>query len=906
MNADAIRGTFARFFESRGHAIVPSSAVTPPDDDATLLFTNAGMVPFKPIFLGTRQPSDRRVANSQKCIRVSGKHNDLEEVGLDGYHHTFFEMLGNWSFGDYGKREAIAMAWELLTVVYGIEASRLHATIFAGDAEMGIPADEESRRLWTEVTDIDPSHIHDFGKSDNFWMMGDTGPCGPCTEIHIDRTPDRTAGGLINAGDARVMELWNLVFIEFNRDGSGRLIPLPERHVDTGMGLERIASVLQAKSSNYDTDLFAPTLRTLADLTGRSYGGRMTDPSDVAFRVVADHIRMLSFAISDGALPGPKGRGAAVRGVLRRASRFGWQRLGRRQPFLHELVPVVAATYSDPYPEVAAHSKRVAEVIRDEEESFLRTIDHGLRYFAAAANEARGAGGMIGAAAVFKLHATDGFPHDLTRQMAREEGLAIDEDGFRSLLSEHEAKSRRKAQAAVSLEGARGMPPTDDRPKWSGVSAEATILACVIDGSFSADGKLAVGVAGDLILDRTCFYTEAGGQAPDSGSIATATGTFRVESTLRSGDLVLHRGRVHLGTIRAGQPATLRVDEARAATSRNHTATHLIGQALRSILGGSVEQRGSSIRPDKLTWDFAFNRPVTASELREVEHLANAMVASNLPVTWEIMPSARAKAIPGIQAVFAEKYGEMVRVVTIGDGASVELCGGTHLARTGEVGLLKVVDERPAGRGIRRLTCVTAAEAIAHVQKSEGSLRAIAASLKCGASQVEERVEGLLGELRIARRDCAHFRRAALETAIAAMADATESIAGLGVVFGSLPPATIDEFGLPSAVAEEVRDEIRIESERMLATGLDVIVLAWPEGSSVRLHAIASDAARASGVDAGSFLRQAAERIGGSAGGNASRASGSLAHTDANEVAPAISAARHALAEQIGRHGQAD
>src|SRR5947209_1886650 len=447
-SANEIRQQFIDFFvKKHGHTAVPSSSVVPLDDP-TLLFTNAGMNQFKDVFLGTGSRPYKRAVDSQKCIRAGGKHNDLEDVGRDTYHHTFFEMLGNWSFGDYYKKEAIQWAWELLTKEWGLDKSRLHATVFGGDNEFGLESDEDAAKLWTEVTDIDPGHVHRFGKKDNFWMMGETGPCGPCSEIHIDRTPDRSGGKLVNKGDARVMEIWNLVFIQYNRDDKGKLHVLPAKHVDTGMGFERICAVLQKKDSNYDTDVFTPLLNAIGQLIGKKYGGKLDDLDDIAFRVIADHLRMLTFAITDGGLPSNKGRGAVMRSVLRRAVRFGYQRFGQREPFVWKLVPALVAHMGGAFPELKSNPARVQDVIRGEEADFLRTIERGLALFDEAAQRASKAGAPVSADDVFHLHTTYGFPPDLTQQMAQERSLMVDTDGYKHLLREHEDRSRGKATAA--------------------------------------------------------------------------------------------------------------------------------------------------------------------------------------------------------------------------------------------------------------------------------------------------------------------------------------------------------------------------------------------------------------------------------------------------------------------------
>ncbi len=663
--ANDIRQQFIDFFvRKHGHTAVPSSSVVPLDDP-TLLFTNAGMNQFKDVFLGTGTRPYRRAVDSQKCIRAGGKHNDLEDVGRDTYHHTFFEMLGNWSFGDYFKKEAIAWAWELLTKVWKLDKSRLHATVFEGDTEQGLARDDEAAEFWRTQTDIDPKNIHYGSKKDNFWMMGDTGPCGPCSEVHIDRTPDRSGGTLVNKGDARVMEIWNLVFIQFNRDDKGVLHPLPAKHVDTGMGFERVTAVLQNKESNYDTDVFTPIMNAIGDVVKKKYGGRLEDINDVAFRVIADHLRMLTFSITDGALPGNKGRGAVLRSVLRRAFRFGYQQFDQREPFIWKLVPALVEHMGGAYPELTVSPARVQDIIKGEEADFLRTIERGLALFESAAKEASQNGRTIGGSAVFDLHTTYGFPPDLTRQMAQERDLSVDMPRYEELMREHEEKSRgKKAEAQVALNVSGGLPTTDDRPKWSGPTCHGTILGWIADNSFHKAGRLPETEVG-VILDRTSFYAEQGGQVGDQGTIHTPTGVFEVTQTVKVGNATVHVGSVTAGRVEVGQEAHAAVSGEREFTRKNHTATHLLHWALHRVLGEHVEQRGSKVKPDEFTFDFSHTGPMTDAEKAQVEQLVNEKVYADLPVTWRELSQAQAKALPGVKAFFGDKYGDVVRVVEV-------------------------------------------------------------------------------------------------------------------------------------------------------------------------------------------------------------------------------------------------
>jgi alanyl-tRNA synthetase len=875
-SAKEIRQQFIDYFvREHGHTFVPSSSVVPVDDP-TLLFTNAGMNQFKDVFLGTGTRPYRRAVNSQKCIRVSGKHNDLEEVGRDTYHHTFFEMLGNWSFGDYYKAEAIAWAWDLLTRVWGIEKERLHATVFAGDEREGLEADEEAYRCWLEFTDIDPTHVHRFGKKDNFWMMGETGPCGPCTEIHIDRTADKSGGALINRGDPRVIEIWNLVFIQYNRDETGKLHVLPAKHVDTGMGLERITAVLQNKQSNYDTDLFTPLLDALADLTGKRYRGSLDDIVDIGFRVIADHIRMLTFAITDGALPGNKGRGSVVRSILRRAMRFGWEAFELREPFLYRLVPVVVEQMGEAFPELRRQPGRVADIIRREEEDFLRTIERGLRYFAQAAERAQpitsaisvpsdtaweNVRGVISGRDVFELHTTYGFPPDMTRQMARERGLLVDEAEYARLLAEHEAKSRAQTPATVvALQVEGTLPPTDDRTKWFGLTGQGTILGWIEGNRFVSTGRLEM-MAEEaspvgLILDRTCFYAESGGQIGDRGYITTSTGTFEVTDTQQLGQTVIHLGTVTAGYLAPGQLARLQVDSIREFTRKNHTATHLLHWALRQVLGEHVEQRGSKVKPDEFTFDFSHTGPLRPEERDRVVELVNEKIYLDLPVTWRELPIDEARKLPGVRAFFGEKYGEIVRVVEIGDGFSREFCGGTHVDHTGQIGPFVILSEEGLGKGVRRVTCATARQAVRTMQERDHLLQQLANRLRCSPAELPQRLTALQEEIRQLQQQ---LRRAAA-TDLQAAADRLLAQAtvcdGVRIIVGEMPAAP--------------EEQIRQQADRLRQkAGSAVVVLGWSDNGRVQLLAALTEDVVQRGLHAGNLLRQVAPLVGGGGGGKA-------------------------------------
>jgi len=851
--ADQIRQEFIQFFESKGHTFVPSSPVVPVDDP-TLMFTNAGMNQFKDVFLGTGSRSYRRAANTQKCIRVSGKHNDLEEVGRDTYHHTFFEMLGNWSFGDYFKREAISWAWELLTKVWGLPKERLYATVFGGDERQGLEADLEAERIWSEVTDIDPSHIERFARKDNFWEMGSTGPCGPCSEIHIDLTPDGSGGPLVNLGDPRVIEIWNLVFMQYNRDESGRLAPLPARHVDTGMGFERVVRVMQGKDSNYDSDVFRPLLTEIEKLTGKSYTGRIGPNSNIdnAFRIVADHVRMLTFSITDGAKPSNEGRGYVLRRLLRRAARFGRQQLGQHDPFIYKLVPVVEATMGAAFPELHRGAGRATELIRDEEESFGRTLDRGIALFEQAAAK----GSTITAEDAFKLYDTYGFPLDLTVQMAQERSRTVDEAGFERLMAEAKERARAgaKQHIAVAIEGE--LPPTIDSPKYQGRTARARIAGWIRDNKFITTGVLQEGDNKTaVVLDSTCFYAEQGGQVGDTGTMVTPTGEFKVTATQKLGDAVLHIGTVTTGTIQPGQTAGLEVATDRDLIRKNHTATHLLHWALRTVLGDGVKQHGSVVDPERLRFDFDHNAPVTADQLAKVERLVNEKIYADLEVITRELPVEEAKKLPGVRAFFGEKYGNVVRVVSIGnEGFSAEFCGGTHLSRTGEAGFFKVLSEEAVAKGVRRITAATGPRAIEVVQGLEKTVREAAGLINAAVDQLPSRITALQEEIKKLRKQLSRGAVADLKSIRKELMEKAERVAGTAIIVGQLPEVPIEQI-------REAADWFRTEA------GSAAICLATTmDGKPLLIAAVTEDVIK-KGIKAGDLIRDIAPAIDGRGGG---------------------------------------
>ena len=726
-----IRREFISFFEEKKHHFVRSSPVVP-TDDPTLLFTNAGMNQFKPIFLGDRKPDHSRVVNSQKCIRVSGKHNDLEEVGVDTYHHTFFEMLGNWSFGDYYKAEAIQWAWELLTETWGMEKGRFWATVH--------DTDDEAAALWPQVTDIPPERVLRFGDKENFWEMGATGPCGPCSEIHYYDGPDSaqmTPEG-VNS-DPAYKELWNLVFIQNLREEDGSLKDLPEKHVDTGAGLERIVAVIQGHESNYDTDLFTPLIEHIVQLTGVP----TSDGEGVAHRVVADHARMLAFALADGALPSNEGRGYVLRRILRRAARFG-RLMGQEQPFIHELVGTVVDIMGAAYPELGERAGHIQNVIRAEEASFGETLDRGLELFAGLARGLK-TGEVIPGEEAFRLYDTYGFPLDLTQLMAREQGLTVDTAGFDGAMAQQRQRARRSVKGEAQAVKVKWITVTEGEGSvfqgYATTRCEAVIRQYRLYGDDGAD----------LVLNQTPFYAESGGQIGDTGVITAKGLEVQVLDTQRQGvngnDEIVHIGRLVQGNLEGPEPVVAEVDPKRRQAIRlNHTATHLLHKALKVELGEHVQQSGSLVAPDRLRFDFTHYEKLDEDQIAAIELLVNRVIQENHEVGTELLSYEEARD-SGAMAMFGEKYGEEVRVLDI-PGFSRELCGGTHVGRTGDIGLFKITSETALASGVRRMEAVTGAGALAHIQSQGAVLAGLSRSLQTGYCELPSKIEQQLGRVK--------------------------------------------------------------------------------------------------------------------------------------------------------------
>ncbi len=904
LSAADIRKSFIDFFTDRaGHTFVPSSPVIP-HDDPTLLFINAGMNQFKDVFLGLGSRDCTRAVNSQKCIRAGGKHNDLEDVGIDGYHHTFFEMLGNWSFGDYFKPEAITWAWQLITEGWGLDPDRLHVTVFAGDDSDGTSADEEAESLWRDLTDVRPDHITRWGRKDNFWEMGATGPCGPCSEIHYDNTPDGKGGHLVNRDHPEVIEFWNLVFIEFNRRNDGSLTPLPARHIDTGMGLERIVRIIQGAKSNYDTDLWTPLFESIRTESGATpYGGSFEDPVDTAYRVIADHVRCLSVAIGDGGRPGNEGRGYVLRRILRRAVRMSTQILGVETPLLHRIVPAVVNELGEAFPELRAQGDSVAEIIRLEEEAFLKTIQRGLQRFAAAVETARRSNAdSITADVAFQLHDTYGFPIDLTRVMATERGMQVDMDGYERLMETARETSRSGDQDADAMTlppdaiaklDRMNIDPTDDDPKYASARGSATIRA-IWNGRGFCDRTTDCEDAG-LVLDRTNFYAEQGGQISDTGRILDDTANsalFNVQHVQRFGDYILHRGRSSDRPLAVGDRLMLHVDEQRRKEiESNHTVTHLLNHALRATLGSEVEQRGSLVADDRLRFDFSHASAMTPSELAEVELRVQNAINAELDVDAMVVPLADAERICGVRAVFGERYPDPVRVVSIGvpvrqlldsplddawNGYSIEFCGGTHLDRTSEAGHVVLLSEQGLAAGVRRITALTG-DAARTAQAAGAELVARARSLEAQDGEELLRAhEGLNGAIEQTTISTVHrheilslieaqrgrIRSARKDRSSAGMADALEEARAIADgASGPVIVATLRCEGRDSLLS--ALDLVRGQHEDAAC----MLLAITDDGTKVAIVARVPDALITRGLKAGDWVREAAVACGGKGGG---------------------------------------
>jgi alanyl-tRNA synthetase len=858
MTGGEIRESFLRFFAERGHKIMPSASLIPASDP-TLLFTNAGMVPFKDIFLGIEKPAHPRVADSQKCLRVSGKHNDLEDVGRDTYHHTFFEMLGNWSFGDYYKKEAIAWAWELLTGVWRLPKDKLWATVYT--------TDDEAEEWWRGETDISPSHILRFGEKDNFWEMGETGPCGPCSEIHIDRgkqacdkvnTPGHTCG--VNADCARYIELWNLVFIQYNRGPDGSLAELLAKHVDTGMGLERIAAVLQGVRGNYDSDLLRALISRVEGMSGTPPAGKQygdNPEQDISFRVIADHGRTISFLIADGVVPSNEGRGYVLRRILRRACRHG-QLLGFESPFLFQVAEEVARLMGSAYPELVERLDYIAGSIRTEEERFADTLGKGLALLEQEISLLQQSGEKVLPGDVaFRLYDTYGFPLDLTEDFLSSEGLHVDQEGFDREMREQRARAR-EAQAGGRPKGTThvgtSLPEVSSRFVGDRVYEwESQVLATLVNGE---ESKRAVreGEEVGIVTAETPFYGESGGQVGDQGVIETARGDLiEIANTQKPApDLILHRGRVVRGAVCVGDRVRLRIDQRlREAARLNHSATHILHAALREFLGIQVRQAGSLVAPDRLRFDFTHMGPVREELIERIEEEVNAHVRENAQVTSEEM-SFRESLRRGALAFFGEKYGDRVRVVQMGD-FSLELCGGTHVARSGDIGFFKLRGESGVAAGVRRVEAVTGEGALEWVRQRERILREVGGILKGTEEEAVERLEKLLAQQRELEKRIAQAQSRLAGNQSEDISSKARKLDGVTVLSSRVEG--MDEKGI-----REMADRLR---ER-IGSGVIVLGTVWQEKVFL-LAVVTKDMTRK--YHAGEILKKIAPLVDGGGGG---------------------------------------
>ncbi|MDD5326667.1 MAG: alanine--tRNA ligase [Phycisphaerae bacterium] len=871
-SAKQIRRDFIDFFKSKGHEFVPSSPIVPIGDD-TLLFANAGMNQFKDIFLGLSSPEFPRAANSQKCVRAGGKHNDLEDVGTDTYHHTFFEMLGNWSFGDYFKAEAIEWAWELITKKWAIPSEKLYATVFAGDKSDGLDIDNEAAELWLKVTTLPKERVLAFGRKDNFWEMGETGPCGPCSEIHIDLGPDRcdkkNVPGhkcAVNAGCSRFIELWNLVFIQYNRLEDGRVLPLPAKHVDTGMGLERVAAVLQNKRSNYDTDLFAPLIEKISALCGQKYTGSLDKRTDIALRVIADHLRCLVFAITDGCMPSNEGRGYVLRRILRRASRFG-RVLNLHDPFIFNLAPTVVDLMGDFYQELRARQDFVRSVIESEESSFGRTLDRGIEIFNTAAEKAQTSKDKtITGENAFELYDTYGFPLDLTGLMAKEKNLKVDTAGFDELMEKQRSRARAAQKNTMQMVNvtASELPTTDDLGKYHLDKCDAAIVGTIDPEGFKTPDRIEKDIKTGIILDKTCFYAESGGQVGDCGVIESKTGKFIVENTIKIANCIIHQGQMAEGSFSTDEKVKAVVGKDRNSIKKNHTATHLLQWALQQTLGSSVAQQGSLVCSEYLRFDFTCPKALTAEQTKKVETLVREKIAADSPVTKAVLLKEQAQKL-GAMALFGEKYGNEVRVIAIGvedenqlaDAFSKEFCGGTHVDRLGDIGGFKIIKEESISAGVRRITALTGEKLNEFLEKRSEIVESLCETLKVSTDDLVNKVNKLVDENKKLTKQ---LKSASKQTGVDIMAEAKqlldgcEKIGQASVIIGRLSASSVEQ-------AREAADMLKKKAKSA------VVVLGFAENENATLLAGVTDDLIKKGLKAGDIVKEIAPLIDGGGGG---------------------------------------
>ena len=878
-NSKQIRQEFISFFEKRGHRFVRSAPVVP-NDDPTLLFSNSGMAQFKDVFLGTGIRDYSRAVNSQKCIRASGKHNDLEDVGYDNYHHTFFEMLGNWSFGDYFKKEAIEWAWELMTEQWGLPKEKMWATVFAGGD--GVEADEDAENLWKTCTDIASEQVLRFDKNDNFWEMGEVGPCGPCSELHIDLgqgtcpLSDKHECAVNLEGCWRFVELWNLVFMQYQRFADGHLEELSAQHVDTGMGLERICRVLQEVDSNYSTDLFVPIMDKISEVTGQADSG---EDAGVAFRVIADHLRSLSFAVADGALPSNEGRGYVLRRMLRRATRFG-RVLNMHEPFIYKLVPTLAEVMGDAFPEINKQQKHVQNVIQAEETSFGSTLDRGLEIFQKmiSSSETKSSK-IISGEDAFKLYDTYGFPVDLTRLMSNEHGFEVDEKGFEKLMKEQQERAREAGKFKTIPD------------KWSEIS-EGPDSKFVGYDTFITESKLrrfSQNESGQwqFILDTTPFYAESGGQVGDHGILQQNDNTWNVVDVQKMGDSIIHICETENKNLKNIVPdnstITASVDEkSRLSTTNNHTAAHLMHEALRQVLGEHVTQAGSLVSPELLRFDFTHFEKVSDTQLEEIENIVNLVIRQN--INTDIYETPFDEAISsGIIALFGEKYGDVVRVVKISD-FSEELCGGCHVKATGQIGQFRLVSEEGIAAGIRRVVAVTGKQAELMAQEQGRVARALRQLLNVPEAQIPEMAEKLAEEKRQLEKEVQSLRSKAALAGISELVAQAEEVEGVSVLAREIEADSADTL---RNIGHSVREQI--------SSGIAWLATTMDEKST--LLCVVSDDLIQRGIKAGDMVNEVAKLADGRGGGKPNMAQAGIKAPE--KLPSALAAATEIVREKL-------
>ncbi|BEU96333.1 alanine--tRNA ligase [Acidovorax sp. DW039] len=869
MKVSEIRAKFLDFFAERGHTIVASSSLVP-GNDPTLMFTNSGMVQFKDVFLGTDKRSYNRAVSVQACLRAGGKHNDLENVGYTARHHTFFEMLGNWSFGDYFKRESLKWAWELLTEVYKLPPERLLATVYLED--------DEAYDIWTKEIGLPPERVIRIGdnkggryKSDNFWMMADTGPCGPCSEIFYDHGPEIPGGppGSPDEDGDRFIEIWNNVFMQFDMKEDGSVVPLPAPCVDTGMGLERLAAILQHVHSNYEIDIFDQLIKAAARETG------VTDLDNKSLRVIADHIRATAFLVSDGVIPSNEGRGYVQRRIVRRAIRHGYK-LGKKTPFFHKLVADLARLMGDAYPALREQEQRITDVLKTEEERFFETLANGMEILDAALE---GGAKVLPGEVAFKLHDTYGFPLDLTNDVCRERDVEVDEAGFKAAMEKQKAQAR----AAGKFKMDRALEYTGDANQFTGYNSlaeTAKIVAIYVDGTSAA--ALKAGQNGVVVLDTTPFYAESGGQVGDEGVITSGSARFAVGDTLKiKADVFGHHGTLEEGTLNVGDTVQAQVNTAvRAATMRNHSVTHIMHKALREVLGSHVQQKGSLVNADRTRFDFAHNAPVTDAEIREIERRVNEEILANTATDARVMDIESAQKT-GAMMLFGEKYGETVRVLDI--GTSRELCGGTHVQRTGDIGLFKVVAEGGVAAGVRRIEAVTGANALAYLQSLEDTVNQAAGALKTPAAELTSRIGQALDQIKALEKEVSALKGKLASSQGDELVGQAVDVKGLKVLAAKLEGAD----------AKTLRDTMDKLKDKLKTAA---IVLAAVDGDKVQLAAgVTPDSVGK--VKAGELVNFVAQQVGGKGGGKPDMAM--AGGTDAGKLPAALASVQAWVAERV-------